>query len=550
MSDSLDQLADDFFHAYLRANPTEAHLLGHYEHAASYEDPTRAEEDRQAAELRDLVRRAEALDESALDEQQRITRAVLVDDASNRIGMLEGRFPEFAADPLFGPQAQLSLIVSMMAIPDADAADAMVAKYAAIGRHYRDLAERQREGVANKRVSPAFAVRGVVDQIEAALAVPVAEDPLLETQALPAGVDAEAWRARLQAAIEDEIRPGMLAYAEVLRDEVLPVARPDDRAGLSWLDGGLEDYDRTLRYYTTTGMSAEEIHQVGLEQIAKLAEEYRGLGPEVVGSDDLQEIFTALRTDPALHFETGDQLVAASEVAMARAWAGMPDWFEVLPQAPCAVQGTTTGAKAFYFPPATDGSRGGTFFINIEDPAAWGTFELESMAFHEGIPGHHLQLTIASELTDVPEFRKHLVNSAYAEGWGLYTERLADEMGLYSGPIDRMGIFSADSLRACRLVVDTGLHALGWSRQQAVDYMVENSPMTEAICKPEVDRYILTPGQATSYMIGRLEILRMRAEAQQRLGASYDVKKFHSAVLDNGGLPLGVLDDVVRARLA
>jgi len=221
----------------------------------------------------------------------------------------------------------------------------------------------------------------------------------------------------------------------------------------------------------------------------------------------------------------------------------------VLPQAPCSVQGTTAGGKAYYFPPAADGSRGGTFFINIDDPASWGTFELESMAFHEGIPGHHLQLTIAAELEGVPEFRKHIVNSAYAEGWGLYTERLADEMGLYSGAIDRMGMFSADSMRACRLVVDTGLHALGWSRQQAVDYMLANSPLTEGVCRPEVDRYLVYPGQATSYMVGRLEIQRMRAEAQQRQGESFDVRRFHSAVLDNGSLPLGVLDEVVRARL-
>jgi uncharacterized protein (DUF885 family) len=166
------------------------------------------------------------------------------------------------------------------------------------------------------------------------------------------------------------------------------------------------------------------------------------------------------------------------------------------------------------------------------------------------VPGHHLQLAIASELPDsVPEFRKHLHNSAYAEGWGLYSERLSDEMGLYGGPVDWMGIYSADSMRACRLVVDTGLHALGWSRQQAVDYLVENSPLTEGVVRPEVDRYILHPGQATSYMIGRLEILRMRAEAQQRLGESFDIRKFHSAVLDHGSLPLAVLDEVVRARL-
>jgi uncharacterized protein (DUF885 family) len=392
-------------------------------------------------------------------------------------------------------------------------------------------------------------VSGTIAQIDEALTVPADQDPLLGTTPLPDGVDADRWRARMVEAIETSIRPGMAAYRDVLRDELLPHARPDDRAGLCWLENGAEAYASTLRYYTTTTKTAEEIHEIGLQQVAQLAEEYRGLGPEVVGTDDLEQIFEAMRTDPKLHFENGDQLVDAAKVAMQRAWDAMPAWFDVLPQAPCAVQPTTTGAKAFYFPPATDGSRGGTFYINVSDPEAWGTFELESMAFHEGIPGHHLQLALASELQGVPEFRKHVHNSAYAEGWGLYTERLADEMGLYSGAVDRMGIFSADSMRACRLVVDTGLHALGWSRQQAIDYMVANSPLTEGVCRPEIDRYILSPGQATSYMIGRLEIQRMRAEAQQRQGEAFDVRRFHTAVLDNGSLPLGVLDEVVRTRL-
>jgi uncharacterized protein (DUF885 family) len=545
----IDDLSAEYYRAYLSASPTEAHILGHYEWADQFDVGTREEEDRQIAELRGFVAGAEALSDADLDEQQQITRAVLINDARTRADLLEARFRTHAADPLFGQQTALPLIAGMLAMPTPEVAEAMVAKYHAIGQSYLDLAERQREGKAAGRVSPEFAITGTIAQIDEALAVPADQDPLLGTTPLPDGVDADAWRARMIGAIEQSIRPGMAAYRDVLRDQLLAHARPDDRAGLGWLDDGAEAYARTLRYFTTTTKTAEEIHEIGLQQVAQLAEEYRELGPEVVGTDDLQQIFEAMRTDPKLHFENGDQLVEAAQIAMERAWEAMPGWFEVLPLAPCTVQATTTGAKAFYFPPAKDGSRGGSFFINILDPEAWGTFELESMAFHEGIPGHHLQLAIASELDGVPEFRKHIHNSAYAEGWGLYTERLADEMGLYSGAVDRMGIFSADSLRACRLVVDTGLHALGWSRQQAIDYMVANSPMTEAICRPEVDRYILAPGQATSYMIGRLEILRMRGEAQQRQGDAFDIKKFHSAVLDNGSLPLSVLDEVVRTRL-
>jgi uncharacterized protein (DUF885 family) len=545
----IDDLAAEYFTAYLNAQPTEAHVLGQYAWADRFEVCTRAEEDRQIAQLRGFVAAARAIPESDLDDRQEITRDVLVNDATTRADMLEARLATHAADPIFGPQTQLRVIIGMLGIPTPEVADAMVEKYRAIGQYYRDLAERQREGRAAGRVSAEFAVAGTIAQIDEALALPADQDPLLGTTPLPDGVDADAWRARMVEAIEDAVRPGLAAYRDVLRDEILAVARPDDRAGLSWLDGGADAYARTLRYYTTTTKTAEEIHEIGLQQVAQLADEYRQLGPEVVGTDDLDQIFDAMRTDPKLHFETGDQLVEASRVAMQRAWDAMPGWFEVLPQAPCAVQATTAGAKAFYYPPAADGSRGGTFFVNVADPGAWGTFELEAMAFHEGIPGHHLQLAISAELEDLPEFRKHVHNAAYAEGWGLYTERLADEMGLYSGAVDRMGMFSADSMRACRLVVDTGLHALGWSRQQAVDYMLANSPLTEGVCRPEVDRYLLYPGQATSYMIGRLEILRMRAEAQQRQGDAFDIRRFHTAVLDNGSLPLGVLDEVVRTRL-
>jgi uncharacterized protein (DUF885 family) len=545
----LDDLSAEYFTAYLDAAPTEAHVLAQYAWADRFENLTRVEEDRQIAELRGFLAAAEAIGDEDLEPQQLITRDVLANDARARADLLEARLRTFAADPIFGPQTALPLVVGMLSMPTPEVAEAMVAKFHGIGQSYVDLAERQREGLAAGRVAPEFAVAATIAQIDDALAVPPAQDPLLGTTTLPDGVDAEAWQARMVDAIERSIRPGMAAYRDVLRDRVLPRARPDDRPGLRWMDGGDDAYARTLRYFTTTTKTAEEIHEIGLQQVAHLAEEYRALGPEVVGTDVLEEIFEAMRTDPKLHVENAEQLVEGTRVAIDRAWAAMPAWFEVLPQAPCDVQATTTGAKAFYYPPAADGSRGGSVFVNVRDPKAWGSFELESLAFHEGIPGHHLQLAIAAELEDVPEFRKHIHNAAYAEGWGLYSERLADEMGLYSGAADRMGIFSADSLRACRLVVDTGLHALGWSRQQAVDYMVANSPMTEAICRPEVDRYIVHPGQATSYMIGRLEILRMRAEAQDRQGERFDVRAFHSAVLDNGSLPLGVLDEVVRARL-
>ncbi len=542
-------LAEEYWQHHLDTSPTSAHLLGDYRAPGEFERADRASEDADVATLRDLARRAEAVPVEGLDEQDRITREVLLDDAASRSALLDEHLAELGVDPIFGPQVTVPLLAGMLALPTPEVAEALVEKYRGVGRSYRESAERLREGVARGRVPAAFAVEDTLVQLDRILATPVADDGLLVTTRPPDGIDVDGWKAALREAVDREVRPGMAAYADVLRTEVLPHARPDERVGLTHLPGGDVSYAAALRYFTTTDKSAREIHDLGLRTVAALAEEYRALGPEVVGTDDLQAVFEALRTDPALHFERGEQLVEASEVAMARAWEAMPDWFEVLPQAPCGVQATTTGAKAFYFPPASDGSRGGTFFINVDDPSSWGTFELESMAFHEGIPGHHLQLTVAGELTGVPDFRKHLHNAAYAEGWGLYTERLADEMGLYSGPVDRIGMLAADSMRACRLVVDTGMHALGWSRRRAIDYMVENSPLRESMVRPEIDRYAVTPGQACSYMVGRVEIQRMRAEAQARQGDGFSVKAFHSAVLDSGSLPLGVLDGVVRARL-
>lgn len=232
---------------------------------------------------------------------------------------------------------------------------------------------------------------------------------------------------------------------------------------------------------------------------------------------------------------------------MTKARAATVDWFGLVPKADCHVEEVKTGAGAYYFPPAKDGTRGGTVFWNTADPTGWGRFEIEAVAYHEGIPGHHLQMAIAAELEGIPEFRRQMNLAAYIEGWGLYAERLADETGLYSTPLDRLGMLSDDSLRACRLVVDTGMHALGWSRHQAIEYMVRNSPISEGQLAAEIDRYIASLGQALAYMLGRLEILRMRTDARARLGDRFDIKAFHDTVLGSGALPLRLLDRVVSS---
>jgi uncharacterized protein (DUF885 family) len=551
VSDDLSRLADDCWEAAASREPTYLrHLLGDYSAVGSYEEASRESDARFATTMRELARRAESVDEGTLDERERITRSVVASYGSAWADLAATPLGDLRADPIGGIQADLPLVMGLLTVPDRSVADQMPDKLDAVGVHLRETAERVREGAADGWVPAEYLVRETIAQIDAALATPLSDDPVVAAIALPEGIDDGAVREALRAAVERSVRPGFEAYRQALSD-VLPQARPEERCGLSWLEGGEATYAAALRYFTTTDKTAEEIHEIGLAQLAHLADEYRELGPEVVGSDDLDTIFEALRSDPKLHYERPEELVEDSRTALARAEAAMADWFEVVPRASCVVEGTEVGAKAFYFPPASDGSRGGTFFVNTSDTSAWGRFELESLAFHEGVPGHHLQLAIADELpASVPKLLKYAVNDAYAEGWGLYSERLADEMGLYSSALDRMGMFSADSLRACRLVVDTGIHAFGWSRQRAVDFMLANSPLAEGICRPEADRYVCYPGQATSYMIGRLEIQRMRAEAEQRQGDRFDVRVFHSAVLDSGALPLDVLDHVVAARTA
>lgn len=546
----MGKLAQEYYDHQMEASPSWAHMLGDYRFADRFEDGSRAAEDRFVAGLRSFAERARAIPDEGLAEQDRVTRDFLAFDATTHADVLERRLAELAVDPVFGNQTAIPVTFAQLGLPTVEVAEAMVGKLEGVGQSFRDTAERHREGVASGRTPASFAVEDAIAQIEKWLGTPLSEDPLLAAVAdPPEGLDVQAWREKLTRAVETSVRPGLEEFRDVLRDEVRPVMRSDDRCGLSWLPDGDESYAASLVLNTTTELSAQEIHDIGLQKIAELEEEYRALGSEVFGTDDVQEIYTRLRDDAALHYDTAEEIRTDCEKAFAKARAAMPEWFGRLPQSDCTVKTTDMGALAYYFPPAEDGTRGGTFYVNVSDPAHWGRYEIEALAFHEGIPGHHLQIAIATELTDLPAFRRFTHVNAYAEGWGLYTERLADEMGLYSGPLERLGMLTMDSMRAGRLVVDTGLHALGWGRQQAVDYLAANCPMSLAAVRAEIDRYAVWPGQACGYMIGRLELLRMRDEAQQRQGEAFDIKAFHDAVLDSGSLPLAILDDLLRTRL-
>ena len=549
MHEGLQQLGSEYYEAWLERSPTMALMLGDHRYDDQMEDLSREREDQTIADLRRFASRATAIDPARLSLQDRLSREVLMFEAESTADLMETRQAEMDANPAMSVHVMLPAAAAQFPIMEPEHAEALVVKYDKLGTAMRQWADRLRQGVESGRTPPRLMAEMVVAQLDGYLASPLDADPLVVAVGPPSGFNPDAtsaWRRNLASQVENSIRPGFAELRRVLAEEVLPVARGEDKVGIKWTPGGDDSYRAAIRSFTSVDLEAEEIHQIGLDTIAALEDEYRELGADAFGIDDLGAIYSRMKDDPSLRYETAEEVVAASEAAFAKAKATMADWFGRLPKADCIVSTVTQGPEAFYFPPTPDGSRPGIFFMNVADPTSWTKYGIEATVFHEGIPGHHLQLAIAQELEDIPEFRKHSIVTAYAEGWGLYTERLSDEMGMYGSPMDRLGMLAADSMRATRLVVDTGMHALGWSRQKALDYAIANVPTSEKAVTSEVDRYIGLPGQALAYMIGRKEIVKIRAEAEATLGDRFDIKSFHDTVLGSGALPLPVLADLVR----
>ena len=557
MNEALAELTEAYSDLELRRSPTGGLFYGKYEYADQWEPASAEAEAAIAAELEATADAAEAIDEGSLTADERVTRGVIIEEARGAAAELRSRFAEFAVDPSSGFHVTLLQLIGQVAAPTAEVADAIVTKWSRFGAVMDDGIERLREGIASGRTPPRISVEKSIPQVEAYLASDLTTDPFAMPAAPPDFSEEEAarWRAALTEQIESVIRPAYRRFLDAIRDEVLPVARPQERSGLTWLPDGEEVYANAIRRHTSLVLPAQKIHDIGLAEIEELGNEYKELGRSVLGTDDLDEIYRRLRDDQDLRFTSADEVRDAAKEAMDRAKAAIPDWFGRLPMADCVMAevpqpGAEDAPLAFYLPPTVDGSRPGTFFINTTQPTTRTRYESEALAFHESIPGHHLQLAISQELEDIPEFRKLALVTVYAEGWGLYTERLADEMGLYTSDLTRMGILSFDSWRAGRLVVDTGIHALGWSRQEAIDYLSANSPQAPNNIENEVDRYIGWPGQALAYKIGQREIFRLRESAKSRLGGKFDIKDFHDVVLGSGLVPLPILRDLVDAWVA
>ena len=311
------------------------------------------------------------------------------------------------------------------------------------------------------------------------------------------------------------------------------------------MPGGVAAYACCVRNGTTLPFDPDELHRLGLAALAEMEEQIGELGRRTLGTGDVDDIMVRFRKDPALTDPDGVVAMARAAAAIARAQERLPDMFRSPLPPPCAVEPMPPhmaefGAPPYYSPPARDGSRPGAYLFNDVRPGQAGSWALEATAFHEGVPGHHAQFARVQLLTQLPLLLAAFYVVPHGEGWGLYAERLADEFGLYSDDVQRLGMLGCAAFRAVRLVVDTGLHARGWSRARAREFALAHSPMPEDFVDAEIDRYIALPGQALGYLVGQREILRLRDEARARLGAAFDIRDFHSAVLDHGSLPLPV----------
>ena len=553
-SGHLADLASEYWEERMSNDPLLATALGDRRFDARLPDVTPRGRAMWRREYEEVVKKSEAIPEGELAPKDRLTRAALLVDAGSLSDYYSCNLEEWVVDPLQGLQNELLNLESYQPVRTLEEGRAMVERWRAIGTYVDQNIANLNAGVSAGKVAVRAAVEKVIDEVDALLKKPDSDWPLLR----PLDVVHPEWQERaaeefrdgLKRSVAESVRPGFSRYLDFLRRKILPVARPQEKAGIMHIPGGPDAYGKLIRVHTSLDISAQELHQTGLSEVAGINREMEALGGSVFGVEDRKEILKRLRTDRSLYFSSRDEVAAKAETALARANAAIARWFGRLPKTPCEVARMEEHEEkhstiAYYRPPAADGSRPGRYYINTSAPETRPRYEAEALAYHESVPGHHLQIAIAQELQGIPEFRKNSGVTAFVEGWGLYSERLADEMGLYSTDLDRIGILSFDSWRACRLVVDTGMHAMGWTREQAIRFMLENTALAENNIVNEVDRYITWPGQALAYKTGQLEMLKLRQAAEKRLGRGFDVKRFHDVLLGEGAVPLPVLRQMV-----
>lgn len=538
----VDALADRFWESFLEQQPLWATVLGDERWDDRWDDPGPAGRAHELATLTELLSDADALDSPDLPTEDRITLDMLRVVAHMRVQYHEHRLWQLdGIDQLNGPQNLPGELARFQRIDTPERFARLLARLEAYPAYLTLHLANLREGLAAGRTAARPVVERTITQVRRMLETPLEQAPLLAAHPdLPADQ-----RDAIRAGLERHVQPALQGLLDVL-EAYLPHARGGE--GVCWLPDGDALYRYAILASTTLDEDPQALHDYGLSQIRSIDAERLTIARSL-GYPDVAAYRAFLDTDPANHATEPAQLVRLAQEQVARAQAASVDWFGRLPVAGCEVRAVEQHQEqeappAFYFPPAPDGSRPGIYFINTWDPGSRPLHRLATTTYHEAVPGHHFQIAIEAELDGLNTFRRfgsRLAGAAYPEGWGLYSERLADEMGLFTDPRERFGMLDAQAWRAARLVVDTGLHAFRWDRQRSIDLLRDAAGLSQLEAETETDRYIAWPGQALAYMTGQREIDELRHHLEARDGAAFDLRGFHDAVLAHGSLPLATL---------
>ena len=443
-----------------------------------------------------------------------------------------------------GWQPQLISTLAVQPVDTAEEKSDALARIADVARYLNTEIEILREGMTNGYLAANSNVAAVLRQTEALIATPPAESPFFA----PANRSDDAdFSDRYGAIFEHEVHAAMTEYRDFLANEY----EGRDEVGVAANPNGQLCYKASVRYYSSLQMSPEDIHRAGLSEMSRIQTEMHRIATESFGTEDLKGLLETLRTDPRYTFESEEAVLAYVRAAVARGKAEVGNWFGYVPDAPLIIKPSPAyeqdSGGGFYSSGSADGSRPAIYQVGTYNPHEISIAGVEATAFHESYPGHHFQNIVAIFNEDLHSILRFMYVSGTAEGWALYTEKLADEMGLYSGDLDRLGMLSNEAYRAARLVIDPGLHVMGWTREEAIDYMLEHTASGYVGSASEIDRYIAVPGQATSYLLGSLEIQRLRRMAEDKLGDDFDIKAFHDKVIANGSVSLPMLRSAVES---
>jgi uncharacterized protein (DUF885 family) len=477
----------------------------------------------------------------------------------------------YVFDQMNGAQAEVpAFLINQHKVDTVADAEAYISRLENMPAYLDGLIERSRTAAAAGITPPRFVYDFVISDTKNVMTGKpfggTKDSPLLEdfrskvaglvSKSIIDKAAGDALVSRAEAALKTQVKP---VYERILAEMLVQSKSASTDDGVWKLPDGGAYYAAQLERNTTTDMSAAEIHQLGLDEVARIQEEMKAIMVKTGFKGDLKAFFEFMRADARFYKPNTDagraEYLAEARAAIDRMKADLPKVFNTFPKADMIVKAVEpfrekSAGKAFYSQPSADGSKPGTYYANLYRMQDMPTYQLEALAFHEGIPGHHMQIAIAQELEGIPQFRKYGDYTAFSEGWGLYSELLPKEMGYYSDPYADFGRLAMEIWRAARLVVDTGLHDKRWTRQQAVQYLLDNTPNPEGDCRKAIDRYIVYPGQATAYKIGMLKIVELRERAKKELGTRFDIRDFHDVVLRDGAVPLAILEENVDAWIA